>query len=438
MTVKPASSCTNEYETNQFYNTLPRKPYCADNYEDGITIRRRDYAVRYPHIQPNEPWIRHHIIIDCDYTIANQTTLAFVWEERNLPEPTYATITPGTGTAHLIYLLDEPVYKNNKKQFQFYQDVNDILIELFNADPNYNYVYTKNPLHPRWKTITTDQTYTLAELKAYAPTKPKADVIPFGKYTRRTRDEANAALGRNCRMFEDTRILAYQVVNSHDDFDTFHAAVREIADNHNEGRLHPPEVRSTVKSIARWTWDNKARLAKNLRVQSGEKCTPEETRTRQSRAALRTAVLKQAKTMAAIELAIKSSTDTPTVADLAALTGKSVTTIKRHLPRIKALLEPVPPEPPPREVTPAPSAGVIRSVYQDSSRPTPGFEPKGVRASDTLATEPVESASARKPPVGRVRADGVKRLHRFAPDRRSRPASERRRWRFLRDLPDDS
>lgn len=389
MTEAVRSYAPEEYEKSALYQSLPKRPNCADNYADGITIRRRDLAIRYPHIQPCDPWKRHHIILDCDYPIYNPETLAPIWEEKGLPQPSMAVITPETGTAHLWFTLDEPVYKNNPKQWPYYQDVEAALIKLYGADPAYAYVYTKNPYHPQWKVFTTGTRYTLGELKSWAPSSGAAKVFHIGHYTRRAKKLENAALGRNCQLFEDVRLEAYQIVNSFVDYDDFHLAVRELSDRYNSGGLDHTEIKATTKSIARWTWANRTRLVKNLRRLTGEKCPPEEIRPRQVQAALTTAAAKRSKTLAAIETALSTlplpHLQTLTCDRLATLIGRSLSTARRYWQQAKDLIVhilEVATELPPKRSSSKSKKGAalvsaIRWGYQDLSprAPAPAAQP---------------------------------------------------------------
>lgn len=378
MTKKRIMAYAQVAENSYFYTTLPKKPRCADNYEHGILIRTKTHAIRFQHIQVNPPWLCNHIVIDIDYPVSNPDTLQFVWEERNLPVPTHAVINPDTMKAHLILTLDEPVYKNNKKQMEFYNDVVSILTKLYNGDPEFKNIVTKNPLHPRWKTISTNKTYTLTELKLYAPQR-KGEVIELKNYKRHKINEDYAIRGRNSRLFEETRIKAYCMVKDYHDLDSFQVAVMSTALDLNDGGLCRNEVKDTVKSIAKWTWSRRHNIKPYIQAIRGT-YTPDEVKERQKKAAQDTNQTRLAKTIQAIinavkELARTIPPDQITKKQIAAEAARSIRCIQGHSATIE---------------------DAIRSCSQDLS---PCSVPSADATATTDAPQVILSSSSRKASV---------------------------------------
>lgn len=315
-----------------FTEALPAKPFCADNYQFGTRIRTKVHALKYQHIQLNSPFKYNFISLDIDYPIAPD--MCFVWETKNLPEPTYAVINPINNHAHLIFQLDSAVYANNEKQYTYYQDVKCILTDLYNADQNFTETLTKNPLHPQWKTIESGITYTLADLKAYAPKRPSNNVIKFNKYKRRTVNHNNADLGHRCELFERSRIISYNEVKNFTNQDDFFDYMIGVCSDQNPSDLKYSDILSTAKSISRYTWKHRERYSRGY---IRNKVTSiEDLRNRQRTAATTTAGTKHAKTLAIIEQAInniiKQGIAMPALTKqyLSKLTGKSLSTIKRY------------------------------------------------------------------------------------------------------------
>jgi hypothetical protein len=330
---------------NTFIDLLPPKPYCADNYNYGTIIRNKAHALTYRHIQLNSPFKYNFISLDIDYDISKD--FCFIWENNNLPEPTYAVINPANNHAHLDFQLENTVYANNEKQLKYYEDVKSILTHLYKADQNFTGTLTKTPFHKNWITIETGTTYSLAELKAYAPPKmpygPKEEnkdnIIRFNKYKRRTIDHNNGDLGHRCLLFETSRIRAYNTVNNFYTQEDFFDHMMVVCSEENPSDLNINDIKSTAKSISRYTWKHRAWFTGKRFVRS-KVTSIEDLRNRQRKSATTTAGTRHAKTLAIIEQAInniiKQTVAMPALTKqyLAKLTGKSLSTIKRYAAEI--------------------------------------------------------------------------------------------------------
>ena len=106
-------------------------------------------------------------------------------------------------TYHVAYTLQIPVARHDAAQYriiQYYRDIYDGLSCLFGADPHFDGVMAKNPLHPP-AGCTVDwirhAPYTLVELREWLPAE-----IPKPVYT--------TGIGRNCDLFEHCVKLAHQ------------------------------------------------------------------------------------------------------------------------------------------------------------------------------------------------------------------------------------
>ncbi len=328
---------------NEFIELLPTKPYCADNYNFGTHIRNKAHALNYQHIQVNSPFKFNFITLDIDYPIA--TDMCFIWETKNLPEPTFAVINPINNHSHLIFQLNSTVYENNEKQLKYYEDVKSILTHLYGADQNFTGTLTKNPFHKDWKTIESGITYSLADLKSYAPPlmpygpKYKDNIIRFNKYKRRTINHNNGDLGHRCLLFETSRIRAYSTVSNFYTQEDFFNHMIVVCSEENPSDLNISDITSTAKSISHYTWKHRAWFTGKRFVRS-RVTSIEDLRDRQSKSAKTTNETRHAKTLAIIEQAInsiiKQSVAMPTLTKqlIAKLTGKSLSTIKRYAAEI--------------------------------------------------------------------------------------------------------
>jgi len=376
---------------SSFIEQLPKKPYCADNYNFGVKPRTKIHALTYKHIQLNNPFKYSFISLDIDYPIANEN-MEFIWEAKNLPVPTYAVINVKNGHAHLIFQLHLPIYvmgESNKKQLQFYKDVQSILTYLYNADQNFTGTLTKNPYHKEWKTLESGVTYSLAELKAYAqPLMPygpkeknKDNIIQFNKYKRRTIDHNNGDLGHRCLLFETSRIRAYSSVSNFYTQEDFFDHMMVVCSEENPSDLNIHDIKSTAKSISSYTWKHRSWFTGKRFIRT-RVTSIADLRNRQRESANTTNTTRHAKTLAIIEQAINSiikqavaTMPTLTKQFIAKLTGKSISTIKRYASEIDRFIrcayqELSPVLPLPEQSPPSLTTGVFKFVKILKARAT--------------------------------------------------------------------
>ena len=236
-----------------FMETLPRRPYCTDNPRQGQTVRSKDTALGFSHIQPNTSgkvvWLAYDI---------DQPDGATAWHHRNAPPPTLSIANPANGHAHLLYALEAPVARTEAaraKPLRYLAAVQEGLRRKLMADPGYSGHLCKNPLHERWVTQSFAGAYGLGDLSEWFVLPSPQDV------KRRVRDPDYAGLGRNCELFERLRKEVYGLVRqfwSPGGFEPFKEAVRMRADDlnaeHFKELLPRAEVKSLAVSIARWVW----------------------------------------------------------------------------------------------------------------------------------------------------------------------------------------
>lgn len=229
------------------------RPLAADDYRAGVHRFPRDQALAKRHIQVNPPGLLARITIDVDHDDA--VLRAY---RQDLPRPSWVAESP-SGRAHAGYLLSIPVSltKTDQKALRFAACIEEALRCELGGDPGYVGLLTKNPLHADWDVRWgTTELHTLANMaEQLAGRLPSPD-----RYTTRTGPRADVAgLGRNCRLFEETRLWSYEAVRRYweDGTEAFSAAVHDHASLLNAALTTPlpeSEVRALANSISRWTW----------------------------------------------------------------------------------------------------------------------------------------------------------------------------------------
>jgi hypothetical protein len=228
-----------------FTERLPRKPYCANDFADGIKIRPAATAIKYRHIQLNPPGILAFMLFDLDMAES-----AWAFERHDLPEPTFIVINRANGHCHYIYALLAPVVfgHGHDKPRQYFLDIEYTYRLLLGADHSYSGLLCKNPWHPYWLTVATPLAiYDLNTL---------ADYVTIQK--RPKKKEQQAGQGRNVSLFDDLRHWAYRNRRHYCDYGQWlNACMATCAEmNVFDHPLPYPEIKSIAKSVARWTWKN--------------------------------------------------------------------------------------------------------------------------------------------------------------------------------------
>ena len=133
--------------------------------------------------------------------------------------------------------------------------------EALGADPAYSGHLTKNPLSQKWKVIATGAAYDMVDLFSELGAAPMFRLDPL---------DVSKELGRNCRLFQAARVVAYRLVSSVDQEEEFHKQVLAICQERNVGNLPPNEVKNIAKSIARWTWRKRWEIGRWKKILSAE------------------------------------------------------------------------------------------------------------------------------------------------------------------------
>jgi hypothetical protein len=231
----------------QFYGSLPPKPYCTD--ELGfLKIRPKAQAVKDAYIQPNPITRAYWMVFDID------SPQSRYWpDEWHMPTPNLEARNPENNHQHLFYMIDPAVYtlrQARRKPLELAADVDQGLTCLLEADPGYGKLIAKNPLSERWIVyIWHGLAWGLTELLEYIPERIKGQ-------KRRSQDVIG--LGRNCTVFDLAREYAYREWRRlhFRDADRLFEVVYDYGMNINQTFRVPmlaQEVRSIARSISRWT-----------------------------------------------------------------------------------------------------------------------------------------------------------------------------------------
>ena len=231
----------------------PQRPYCTDDFADGVRIRSLKQALTKAYIQPNPPHLRVWSIYDID-----RPGGALAWEAANLPEPSWVTVNKQNAHAHIVYGLSAPVLVNSMEARQaplrYLNAVEAAFRALLQGDDGYSGLITKNPAHPLWRTLQgRNLAYDLAELADWVDlSKFKAD--PGVKV-------AEVGLGRNVTVFDFVRLWSYKKVRQfkgqQGGFVHWQKAVYDRCMARNSDFTRPMdsrEIYQIAKSISKWTW----------------------------------------------------------------------------------------------------------------------------------------------------------------------------------------
>ena len=233
--------------SDDFYEKLPKKPYCSDDLGRGVIIRPKRTAIQKPYIQHNPPCLVSSLVFDIDRQDAY-----FAWSDANLPTPTWIAKNRQNGHAHIGYMLLAPVcttHRAKQNVIQYLAKIEQAYSLALGADRGYTGLITKNPCHGTWENHTFGvQPYDLNYL---------ADFVELQEL--KTDLKEVSGLGRNCMMFDTVRYWAYKAIRAHrgSTFDIWLGKVLEQCQNANGAFIEPlpySEVKATAKSIARYCW----------------------------------------------------------------------------------------------------------------------------------------------------------------------------------------
>jgi len=208
-------------------------------------------------MQVNRPGMVSWLIFDLDHSNP------LIWEDEGLPAPNIVVSNRKNGHAHLFYAIAPVCTTENarSKPIKYMKAVYEAMSARLNADPAYSGPVAKTPGHPWWSTWEIHGSeYELGELADYVDlavnppwsTGPDLDAVSHS---------------RHCLLFEELRFYAYSIVSREREreqgtYQSFIRLLEAYAYNKNGFRqrgfamnLTAAQVKATVKSVARWTWD---------------------------------------------------------------------------------------------------------------------------------------------------------------------------------------
>lgn len=225
----------------------PRKPWCCDEFIQN-SPRKLEAALGKRYIQLNPPGLYSFITVDVDRAGAADS-----WLDADLPPPTWATINPKNGHAHLVWMLSARVWAggDNQKPARLFEAVEVAYTTALRGDAGFAGLLTKNPLHQGWLL------HCPAGLPVY-DLQYMAEFVTLPKRTKK-KEVAGESIGRNCMVFDMAREWAYAHVAQYEDIINFGACVMEKVEQLNAALAVPMrsnEVLNIARSITRWTWKN--------------------------------------------------------------------------------------------------------------------------------------------------------------------------------------
>jgi len=297
---------------NVFNERLPSYGFATDDLARGLRFVPLSVLIQKAIIQFN--W--RHSVGFLAYDVDSDNAL-FDWQDRGSPAPNIIAMNPGNGHAHYLYGLETPVHKYagaSGKALRYLAAVDVAMTAELQADPGYSKLLCKNPGSIRWHaTYPRPELWTLDELASW---------LDMSAYEDRRRRLPTVGLGRNCTLFETLRLWAYRArrapfLNE----ELFYNRVLQRGLALNAG-FEPPlphnEVRSTAKSIARWTWQRMS--AEGFREWQRRQSAKATLQRKERALELRAKIFET-----------KQQCPTLTQADLAAIHGINQSTISRHL-----------------------------------------------------------------------------------------------------------
>lgn len=232
----------------------PRRPYCTDDFEQGVRVRSLRQALTKTYIQANPPHLRVWSIYDID-----RAGGGIAWEEGNLPPPSWATINKANGHAHLVYGLRAPVLTSSMEARQaplrYLNAVESAFRARLGGDDGYSGLLTKNPAHPLWWTLRGPElAYELGDLAEWV------DLERFK--VKQGVKVAEVGLGRNVTVFDFVRLWAYKKVRDYKGqvggFVHWQKAVYDRCMARNSDFTTPMDRREAyhiARSVSKWTWN---------------------------------------------------------------------------------------------------------------------------------------------------------------------------------------
>jgi len=293
---------------------------------------------KYRQIQLNTDTHFNAIIMDID-----DEDLLTEWNAVGLPTPSIQTLNQNNNKAHLIWLLNIPVSKKNKKAVKYYRAIVNSIKLLINADNAYQNHQTKNFLNTKLYRVTyNDLAYDLDDFKEFI-----IKDAPYKKIYSNTLAEHESTGSRHIDLFNQLRAYGYQIAKHGD----LQGKLENRAELINQQFDTPIKPKAIVKSVLGFCEENKnnfkisniertgAMKFKKINNLSSEDYK-QEVKKRQKESAARTKDIKRIKTAVKIKVAISILLRNKiklTYFNLAKQAKVSLSTVKRYSKIVKIL-----------------------------------------------------------------------------------------------------
>lgn len=335
---------------NELNKTLSRfkkiRLYHTDGYRNLLPIKvLKKTPQKYQQIQLNTSFHFNAIIMDID----NEDLLT-EWNHQGLPTPSIQTVNKKNNKAHLVWLLNIPVWKEHKHVVSYYKAIVNSIKKLIGADVAYQNHETKNFLNTQLYRITyNDIAYDLGDFKNFIS---KDEV-----HQSHNEFDYLVAGSRHIHLFETLRKYGYEIATE----PNLKNKLIKKAEHINQCFDEPINVKYIVNSVYKFCEENKTnfkdqsrnRVMKFEKIKNlSEEQFKEEVKKRQSLSASRTVTIKKLKTSVKIKIAIDALLRMKkkiTPQNIALQAKISLSTARRHVKIIKIF-------------TIQKTSGVIRSI----------------------------------------------------------------------------
>lgn len=245
-------------------DALPTKPYTLMDKGCAMFITSIEAAIKSNprYIQANQPNSLSFMVFDLDYKKA-----ILAHEKTDVLTPSFYTVDKKKTTAHAVYMLDNPVHKNQHSKEapqRLYSAIEDIYGNRLKADKGYSGLVMKNPFHSEHSLYLPEETLctvSLAEMADYV------DFEQYNKQLKQQKIETGFSESRNIAVFDLVRGWAYKEIRNYwgKSYKEWLMVVQEktktvwhnIQGNYNKQSPYSvAEMRATARSIAKWTWNN--------------------------------------------------------------------------------------------------------------------------------------------------------------------------------------
>ena len=294
-----------------FIDSLGYKAQCTNNIKEGVRLLPKSYAVQKRYISLNQK-LAFYIWLDIDNVRPDQfDSIESRLIDENIPRPTLVIRNRDNGRGHVAWRLDRPVCmteNGHKAPQDFLKAIKRAFAIRMGADMNFTATHVKNPcLTDHYIVTTNDVSYSLDELSVAMDHQSTFYATIKQAMQRQEESSENKPLqgfSRNCDLFNTTRTWAYDEVKFYSDYLSWEENCLCYVRAHNtfSEKLPYTEERSIAKSIAKWTWQNRAAL--KSQSYKRPKLDSTEIKQRQSKAAAITNAKKKQATIKRLEVAI--------------------------------------------------------------------------------------------------------------------------------------